>query len=443
MTTFTIPPAGQWSRWKKILFRFFFIYFLLFINPIGMSPTLPVWKYVQDGYDSLINWVVNVVDRHLFHIQPPPGVPIPVNDGAGDTSYFWAELCVFVLLAAIGCLVWSLLDRRRKNYDRLGYYLRTAIRYFTALMCFQYGILKIFYLQMPAPSLSQLATPLGDFGSMRMCWMYMGYGSPYQVFGGMLEVVAGLLLLYRRTVTLGLLTALGVFVNVAAMNLTYDIPVKGFSMELTFCCLYLLIWDHQRLFSFLALNRPAGNTRLYEPVDSGKRMRIARVVLKLYFVYFAIGQTFHADRNRYLQLHQAAAAAGPIHRGVYAVRVFALNQDTIPPSFMDSARWKDVIFDTRGRGSVNSPDTSFVRKYGYGRGLFHYETDSVTHLLTITKSTADHHVIMECRYELPDSNTVFLRGRLHQDSLYVVLQRTDRQFQLSEWQFHWVSEANR
>ena len=443
MTTPTNSEAGLWSGWKKVLFRFFFIYFLLFINPIGMSPTLPVWKYVQNGYDTAIDWVVNLADRHLLHIQPPPAVSIPVNDGAGDTTYFWARLWVFALLAVIGCLVWSLLDRRRNNYDRLGYYLRTAIRYYIAFMCFQYGILKLFSLQMPTPSLSQLATPLGDFGPMRMAWMYMGYSKPFEIFAGMAEIVAGLLLFYRRTVTLGLLMALGVFINVMMMNLSYDIPVKGFSMELTLCCLVLLVWDHQRLFSFLALNRPAGDTRLYEPVDTGRGMRIARLILKLYFVYVAIGQTFYWDGNRSRQLRKAAEVAGPIHSGVYAVRVFAVNRDTIPPSFVDSVRWKDVIFDTRGRGSVNSPDTSFARKYGYGRGLFHYETDSVAHLLTITKSAADHLPFMQCHYELPDSNTVLLRGRLRQDSLYVVLQRTDRQFQLSEWQFHWVSESNR
>jgi hypothetical protein len=431
--------GGPWPGWQKVLFRFFFIFFLLFIDPIGLVPSLPVWKYVQNGYDSLIDSVVNLVDRHLFHIQPPPGVALPVNNGAGDTSHFWAELWVRVLLSAIGCLVWSLADRRRKNYERLGYYLRTAVRYYIALECFDYGIQKIFCLQMSPPTLSQLATPLGDFGPMRLAWMYMGYGSPYQVFAGMAEVAAGLLLLYRRTVTLGLLTALGVFINVMTMNLSYDIPVKGFAMELTFCCLFLVLWDHQRLFSFLALNQSTGGTRLYEPVDSGKRMRIARLVLKLLFFYVAIGQTFYVYANYYRDQHKPPVA-GPIRSGVYAVRVFAVNKDTIAPSFMDSTRWKDVIFDINGVGSVNSPDTSFSHSYGYGRGMFRYKTDSVAHLLTIT---SNHRPVMECRYELPDSNTVILKGRLHQDSLYVVLQRTQRQFQLSEWQFHWISEANR
>lgn len=438
------PPtslqAGQWSGWQKVLFRFFFFYFLLFIDPILMTPSLPGWEYIQTGYSAALEWAVNLADRLLFHIQPV-GVTLPVNDGAGDTSYFWAQLWLYVLLAAIGCLVWSLLDRRRPNYSRLGYWLRTAIRYYIALECFLYGLIKVFCMQMPTPSLSQLATPLGDFGAMRLCWMYMGYSSPYEVFSGMAEIITGLLLLYRRTVTLGLLAGLGVFVNVMTMNLSYDIPVKGYSMELTFACLFLLVWDHQRLFSFLVQNKAAGATRLYEPVDSGRVIRVARVVLKLYFIYIAIGEPLYFDAGRYHRLHQMAAR--PIRRGVYTVRTFVVNGDTIMPSYRDSLRWKDVIFDTRGRGSVNSPDTSFARKYGYGRGLFHYETDSAAHLLTMTRSASDHSPIMRCRYEVPDSNTVVLQGRLGRDSLDVVLVHTNREFQLEKWQFHWVSELNR
>jgi hypothetical protein len=438
ITTPTNPQAGQWSGWKKVLFRFFFIFFILY--PIGDLPSLPGLKFVQNGYAALEDSAANLADQQLFHIHPP-GVPLPVNDGAGDTSQFWAKLWLFVLVAAAGSLVWSLLDRRRKNYEWLGYWLRTALRYFIALECFEYGIMKLFFMQMPAPSLSQLATPLGDFAPMRLCWMYMGYAHPYQLFAGMAEVTAGLLLLYRRTVTLGLLAGLGIFINVMTMNLSYDIPVKGYSMELTFSCLFLLLWDYRRLLAFFALNQPAGKTRLYDPLDPRRGMRIARLVLKLCFVYIAIGETTYFWGNRYLNLHKPAVA-GPIRRGVYAVRVFAVNGDTIPPSFMDSTRWKDVIFDSRGYGSVNSPDTNFQQKYGYGRGLFHYEADSAGHL-KITKPYYDRRLIMECHYELPDSNTVFLRGRLNKDSLYVVLQRTNRQFQLSEWQFHWISETNR
>jgi hypothetical protein len=441
METSTTPTAGQWPGWQKVLFRFFFIWFLLVVNPIGRSPSLPGWKFIKNGYDGALNWSADLADRYLFHIHPA-GVPLPVNDGAGDTSHFWAKFWMFLLLSMVGCIVWTLLDGRRKNYERLGYWLRTGVRYSVACYCFQYGIMKLFMLQMSAPNLSELATPLGDYGPMRLCWMYMGYSGPYEMFAGMMEVTAGLLLIYRRTVTLGLLAALGVFINVMTMNLTFDIPVKGFSMELAISCMFLLLWDYRRLVSIFVLNTGVGGTPLYQPPYSSRRIRIARLLLKLYFVYAAIGDTTYSWGSMYNRVHRAEAQK-PIHKGVYAVSTFVVNGDTIRPSFTDSTQWRDVIFDKWKTGSINVPDTSFTLKYGYGRGLFHYELDTVAQMLTMEKSYIGHDTILQCHYQLPDSNRVILRGRLHQDSVYIVLIRTNRQFQLSHWQFHWVSESNR
>ena len=79
---------------------------------------------------------------------------------------------------------------------------------------------------MPFPALSQLATPLGDLLPMRFSWLFIGYSVPYQFFSGAMETIAGLLLLYRRTVTAGLFAATGAFLNVVMINLSYDVPVK-------------------------------------------------------------------------------------------------------------------------------------------------------------------------------------------------------------------------
>ena len=46
---------------------------------------------------------------------------------------------------------------------------------------------------------------------MRFSWLFIGYSTPYQIFSGAMETVAGLLLLNRRTVTAGLFAATGAF----------------------------------------------------------------------------------------------------------------------------------------------------------------------------------------------------------------------------------------
>ena len=158
-----IAPAPVWPLWQRVLFRFFFVYLLLQISPWDWFSALPgvpvIARYIQRATD----WAVTAGNARIFHVRE---TLVPVN-GSGDTSYAWAQVWLFLSLAAVACVIWSILDRRRTSYDRLLYWLRTMVRYFLASVALSYGIIKLFALQMPFPTLSQLATPLGDLLPMR------------------------------------------------------------------------------------------------------------------------------------------------------------------------------------------------------------------------------------------------------------------------------------
>jgi hypothetical protein len=115
---------------------------------------------------------------------------------------------------------------------------------------------------------------------MRLSWLFLGYSFKYQFFSGLMETTAGVLLLFRRTVTLGLFVAAGAFANVVMINMSYDVPVKLYASHLLLACIFLLAWDAKRLFSFLVLNRPASGTSLYEPYFGGKWQRWAALGAK-------------------------------------------------------------------------------------------------------------------------------------------------------------------
>ena len=281
-----IVPASEhpWPLWRKVLFRFFFIYLLLQLAPWTWLDTIPGVGYVTQYFSKAFTWVVESANRYLFHIRP---VLIPPN-GSGDTSYGWAEVCTYLLLALIGAATWTVIDRKRRSYDVADYWLRTFVRYFIATTAFTYGIIKIFALQMVFPNLSQLATPLGDFLPMRFSWLFIGYSTPYQVFSGIFETIAGLLLLNRRTVTLGLLVAAGVFTNVVLLNLSYDIPVKIFSSHILIYIIYLLAHDWKRLTAFFVFNQPVQPTHLYDAVYSKRWSRYTRIGIKVLFVILSV-----------------------------------------------------------------------------------------------------------------------------------------------------------
>jgi len=435
MNTATQPETIRWQLWQKIVFRFFFIYILLQTAPWTWLDSIPGVTTVTGYYTQFNDWAVNACNALFFHVRD---VLVPMN-GSGDTSYGWAELWLYLCVAFLGCAIWSVADRKRLNYTHLNYWLCLFTRYFIAFIAFVYGIEKLFAQQMLYPNLSQLATPLGDFLPMRLSWMFIGYSTPYQIFSGCMETFVGILLLYRRTATLGILMGTAVFLNVMMLNLCYDIPVKIFSINLVLLCIFLLANEWNRIVCFFILNKPAASCTIYHFHYTKKWMRIARWVLKILFIILVLMQ-FPSNWNYHTSLFTDNKIV-PFKKGMYDVAVFAKNKDTIPFSINDSLRWQDVIFDKGGSGSIKTCDAVFRQRYK--RGYFYYDVDTVKKNIGFKKMQDDSIFILTFRYDLPDTNTIMLWGMQGKDSLYVELKKSNHHFQLSENQFHWLSESNR
>ena len=429
----------MWAWWQRVAFRFFAIYFILQIEPWDWFRLIPGVSLLFRPYDAAMDWAVRVGNAHLFHIRD---TLVPVN-GSGDTSYAYARFCLQLSLAALGCIIWTLLDRKRAHYERPLYWLRLGVRYYIIAAALSYGIIKLFVLQMPFPTTSQLATPLGDFLPMRFSWMFIGYSTPYEIFSGAMETVAGLLLLYRRTITAGLFAATGAFANVVMINIAYDVPVKLYASHLLFSCLFLLALDSKRLIGFLVLNRPAPATAAYDPTYARPWQRWASVAVKVFILYQILWGPLNSSWMRYQAL-QHPPAPGPFAAGVYDVRSYVVNHDTIPLTSADSIRWRDVIIDSNAAGSVGSRDPVFWQRYR--RGYFRYKPDTTTRTAAVWKTSTipgDSTFLFTMRYEVSDSTSLRFIAPIRGDTVRVDLVRVPRHFQLTERQFHWLSEYNR
>ena len=418
----SIPLNTPWPLWRKVLFRFSCIYLLLYMSPWTWLPFLPLAEY----YGLLESWLVNLANTYIFHVKD---VLVPMN-GSGDTSYGYAQLSFFTLVAVVGATIWPLLDKRR-HYEVGYYWLLVLVRYYVAMNALSYGIIKLFGQQMIFPSLSAMATPLGDFLPMRFSWFFIGYSTPYQFFSGLVETIAGLLLLFRRTSTLGAFVAASVFLNVMMMNLCYDIPVKLFSIHLFVLSNFLLLGDAQRLFNFFVLNKPTQSASRI--VLLNKRLRIGQTVLKLAFVGLFVVMPFYEMYYNTFNLPNAPTP-GKLTTGFFEVERFQAN-------VADSLRWKDVVFEETKAGSILTTDTLLRQRYR--RGYFNYELDSAKSTIAFKKFYSDTTALFTLNYSMPDTNHILLRGKIRNDSVVVALKRQARHFQLAERQFHWLSEANR
>ena len=396
------------------------------MSPWAWLGDVPFLNLIGEYYGKAENWLVNLTNTHIFHVKD---VLVPMS-GSGDTSYGYAQLCFFLLAAVLGTLVWTIFDKR-KNYDTAYYWLLVLVRYYVAMFALIYGIIKLFGQQMIFPSLSALATPLGDLLPMRFSWYFIGYSTPYQFFSGAAEVLAGLLLLYRRTSTLGAFIAASVFLNVMMMNLCYDIPVKLFSIHLFLCSNFLLLGDARRLLNFFVFNKPTlPSPRFTLPK---KWMRASQIILKIAFVALFLVMPLYGSYQGTMGSNQGSAPK-KLATGFFTVNQFQGNT-------VDSLRWKDVVFETNNSGSIQTADTLFRQRYR--RGYFSYTLDSLTKTMAFKKFASDTLSLFTMHYAMPDTNRILLRGKIRNDSVIVALKRQNRHFQLAERQFHWLSEANR
>ena len=436
------PPVEtpvRWPLWQRVLFRFFFTYLALHIAPWGFFAGLAPIRAILAPLDVVERWAVFAANSRFFHVRETLVMP----NGSGDTSYMYAQFYLFLSLAAITCVVWSVLDRKRASYGRLLYWLRLSVRYYITIAALSYGIIKIFALQMFFPTISQLATPLGDLLPMRFSWLFIGYSVPYQTFAGVMEFTAGVLLLYRRTVTAGLLAALGAFANVVMINLSYDVPVKLYASHLLFCCLFLLALDYRRLVSFFVMNQATPGTAAYDWPFGKPWQRYGGMAVKALMLWMILVTPLYNSWKRYESLKRPPAA-GPFKVGVYNVTSYARKRGATPVLQADSMMWKDVIFDNAGAGSVNTKDPVFTRRYG--RGYFRFKPDTSARTVAVWKTSTipgDSTFLFTMRYAVPDTTRIQFWTAISGDSLFVELARTNRHFQLTERQFHWLSEYNR
>jgi hypothetical protein len=342
------PHAGR--RTGQVLFRFLALYVLLYSFPFPLDTTFGLSIPVSEVWDRVIPWLGARVLRLSEQIAIRP-------NGSGDTTYNYVQILAIATLALVGTLVWSALGPKRRHYRGLARWLAVGVRYYLGFTMLSYGLAKVAKSQFPFPGLARLLQPHGDASPMSLVWTFMGYSTAYNVFAGGVEALAGLLLLFRRTTTLGALLAIGVLSNIVMLNFCYDIPVKLFSLHLLVMALGLAASDGRRLADAFLLNRPAPPAQ-FEPHFSRRPWnqvaKAAKAVVLAVFLYQVTSTTL----SNYRQWGDGRVKP-PLH-GIYVVERFERDGQVVPAVVTEPERWRHFVVDWEGLVSVQRMDGTFV-----------------------------------------------------------------------------------
>ncbi|WP_411801221.1 hypothetical protein [Bacillus atrophaeus] len=133
-----------------------------------------------------------------------------------------------------------------------------TFRLFLALNFLLYGLAKLVIGQFGVPSAESVMANGEGFG---MVWEFFGYSRLYEIFIGVGETAAAILLLIPRTYTLGAVVFLPIIANVTMVNYCFNIGVQDLSTVLLIMCLILLWIDRGKLFAVF-LQHPAENKKV-------------------------------------------------------------------------------------------------------------------------------------------------------------------------------------
>jgi len=426
-----------WPTYQLVLFRFFVIYFVLSTAIWSWMGSFPWFDFLSVLDTTVTESYTNFFNTYLFQIKKEL---VPTR-GSGDTSMGWATLYAQLFISLIGMIIWSIADRKRTNYQWTGLIVRNIVRYYVILFAFIYGVMKVFCLQMPPPSNSYYATELGHFSAMRFSWNFIGYSKGYEFFSGLMEILVGIFLLYRRTIVLGALLGIGVFANVFLLNISYDIPVKIFSFQLLFACLFLCLNNLKRIVDFLISNKPTAADTSWDIPYVRSWFKPTRLVLKLLFTGCFVLYPFYNYYGAYSSRSNPTTPP-PFESGFYSVKNFILNGDTIQPGLGPDVHWQDLVIDNGARGSIGLLDsTAFWTRYGRSY-FFNYSLDSLGERLTIKRFRNDSIPIFDGSYEKISHHDLRLNGIYKGvDSLRVDLAWDLRDYQLARKEFNWMLES--
>jgi hypothetical protein len=409
------PTRPAWTAATRIAFRFCFLYLGLYVLTTQMLNGLivvPRWGFppieTLPPFRNLVEWTA----RHVFGMSQPLVI---TGSGSGDKAANWIAAFCLLVIATLGTVAWSAIDRKRTDYQRLDRLFRLFMRFAVATTMLSYGIVKVFPLQMPYPPLTRLLEPFGNFSPMGMLWYSVGASPGYERFAGSMELAAAVLLFIPPLSLIGALVCFADAVQIFMLNMTYDVPVKLFVFHLILMSLFLLAPDLPRLAKALIARVPGG-----------KVLVAAQIVLGVYFVGNGL---YQANRSWHVF---GGGAPKPALYGIWNVDRMFVDGMERAPLVTDAGRWRRVVIQNTAFFYFQRMDDTFIN--------YQATLDPNGKVIALSKPS-NKTWMTTFAVNRPDADHMTLTGTMDGHNIEMRTTRLDRgDFLLVSRGFNWVQE---
>ena len=435
-------PSHTHRSWVTAwLTRFAIAYVVVYMAPfpltlLGYLGALPGVDLIP-GFMTAVGWIASLHGRvmtplvvwtadALFGISTSAA-----GTGSGDRAFNYVDLLLDLVLALLVSVAWTVAVRRRQVSPRVFDGSRTLARFYLGTTMLLYGWIKLFPLQFILPGPDRLLQPYGDSSPMGLAWTFLGASIGYQMFAGASELIAGYLLFWRRTALLGALAAFAVLLNVFAINMFFDVPVKLFSGHLILMSVFIMAPDLPRLAGLFGFGLPTHPDRT-EPFWSGwSALRPPRVGW-IHTAFVLAITAFHVSNNLSASRQRGVLAEPHPLAQVYRVQDFTLDGQT-GRDLEDGERW--VRFGLNPRSSVATVQ--------WASGLavrMRLTVDTEAETLSFYDRGGSPPPTPDMTYRVDGDGTIHLQGLFEGDTIRASARPEDEDALLRSRGFHWVNE---
>jgi hypothetical protein len=293
------------------IFALLSVFFIPF--PFHMFPSLHLG-------DLVFGRLIVFIAEHL------PGLVMTDSKISSDSTSMYLLLAILLTIALILSILLSKWLVWQQNRSKVQPLLRRLFAYYLSLQLLKYGFDKIFKGQFYLPEPNILYTPLGQVDKDLLFWSTLGTSYLYSFITGLVEVLAAVFIMFRKTRILGLLIAVPLLLHILLLNFSFDISVKLFTAFLLLLSLLLLSPQLKRIYGFI-VSQDMESLRREGDTFAAFNHPFVRISLKTFIIGLIFLEALYpAFRNGHFN---DDLAARPYLHGAYEVLEVRTNEGLI------------------------------------------------------------------------------------------------------------------
>lgn len=117
--------------------------------------------------------------------------------------------------------------------------IENALTYIVVFAMLVYGVGKVFQFN----HAQQINGKVADLTGMQLMWAFYGYSYPFVITLGVLEVLGGILMFFRKTRLIGCVFVSTILCNIILQDIYYNVNIGALKAAIIYqLCIFIIFW---------------------------------------------------------------------------------------------------------------------------------------------------------------------------------------------------------